>query len=281
MPRPRKCRRVCALPDTTAFYPECGRDVLDAVILGVDEFEAIRLIDHEGLSQEQCGERMAIARTTVQQIYTTARKKMAEAIVEGCALIIEGGDYRLCDGRHEQSGCGRCVKNEMKTPHAAKKGRNSMKIAVTYENGQIFQHFGHTSAFKLYEVEDGRIVSSEVVDTEGSGHGALAGMLRGLNVDALICGGIGGGAQMALAQAGIRLYGGVKGDADAAVEALIANRLAYNPNVKCSHHGDHHHGGHDCGGHQHGEHTCGGHEEHRCGHHGDHSCGEKGCHGDH
>ena len=86
-----------------------------------------------------------------------------------------------------------------------------MRIAVTYENGQIFQHFGHTEFFKVYDVEDGKVVASEVVDTNGSGHGALAGVLNALKADILICGGIGGGAQMALAAAGIKLFGGVSG----------------------------------------------------------------------
>lgn len=126
-----------------------------------------------------------------------------------------------------------------------------MRIAVTYENGMIFQHFGHTESFKVYDVEDGKIVSSEVVSTNGQGHGALAGVLNGLNADVLICGGIGGGAQMALAQAGIKLFGGVSGEADKAVEAYLAGELAYNPNVQCNHHGDHDHG-HNCGG----GHTC-------------------------
>ena len=107
-----------------------------------------------------------------------------------------------------------------------------MKIGVTYENGQIFQHFGHTAQFKIYDVEDGKVVASEVVDTNGSGHGALAGFLLENQVDVLICGGIGGGAQMALAQAGIKLYGGVAGDADAAVDALLKDELAFNPNVQ-------------------------------------------------
>ena len=133
-----------------------------------------------------------------------------------------------------------------------------MRIAVTYENGAIFQHFGHTEYFKVYNVEDGKIVSSEVVDTNGSGHGALAGVLNSLNAEVLICGGIGMGAQMALADAGIKLYGGVSGDADKAVEEFIAGKLAYNPNVQCNHH-DHNHGeGHSCG-----EHSC---ESHSCGH---------------
>ncbi len=127
-----------------------------------------------------------------------------------------------------------------------------MKIAVTYQNGEIFQHFGHTQQFKLYHIADGRVLSSEIIPTNGSGHGALAAFLRSYEVDTLICGGIGGGAQAALAEAGIRLFGGVCGNADAAVEALLAQQLTYNPNVQCSHHGEHHHegscGSHSCGG---------------------------------
>ena len=131
-----------------------------------------------------------------------------------------------------------------------------MKIAVTYENGQVFQHFGHTGQFKLYQVDGGSVTSSRVVDTNGSGHGALAGFLTAHHVDALICGGIGGGARTALAQAGIQLYPGVSGDADQAAEALAAGTLAYNPHVMCSHHGEHHHEG-NCGDHGCGHHSCG------------------------
>ena len=134
-----------------------------------------------------------------------------------------------------------------------------MRIAVTYENGNIFQHFGHTQQFKVYEVADNKVLSAAVVGTGSSGHGALAGVLNMLNVDVLICGGIGGGAQMALAQAGIRLFGGVSGDADAAVESLLAGTLEFNPNVRCNLH-DHHHGeGHTCGDHGCGSHSCGHH----------------------
>lgn len=130
-----------------------------------------------------------------------------------------------------------------------------MKIAVTYEAGMIFQHFGHTASFKIYEVENNKVKSSTVVDTNGSGHGALAGFLTGLGVDVLICGGIGGGAQMALADAGIQLYGGVCGDADEAVEALLAGELDFNPCVRCDHH-DHHGADHACGNHGCGNHSC-------------------------
>ena len=132
-----------------------------------------------------------------------------------------------------------------------------MRIAVTYENGEIFQHFGHTEFFKVYDVQDGKITASEVVSTNGSGHGALAGVLNALNADVLICGGIGGGAQAALAEAGIRLFGGVSGSADAAVRALVEGKLMYNPNVQCNHHGEHHHDeSHNCGNHGCGSHSC-------------------------
>lgn len=130
-----------------------------------------------------------------------------------------------------------------------------MKIAVTYENGNIFQHFGHTAQFKVYDVENGAIIKSEVVSTGGSGHGALAGLLYGLKADVLICGGIGGGAQNALSMAGIRWYAGVSGSADAAVAAFLAGKLDYDPEAKCSHH-DHHGEGHNCGSHSCGSHSC-------------------------
>ena len=132
-----------------------------------------------------------------------------------------------------------------------------MKIAVTYENGQIFQHFGHTGQFKFYEIADGKVIHSEVADTNGSGHGALAGFLMQRGVDTLICGGIGGGAREALAAAGIKLYGGVSGEADAAVEALLSGSLGYDPDVHCDHHGhEHREGDHSCGYHGCGHHNC-------------------------
>ena len=126
------------------------------------------------------------------------------------------------------------------------------KIAVTFDNGMVFQHFGHTEQFKLYETENGKIVSSQVISTAGQGHGALAAFLAANGVDVLICGGIGGGAQAALAEAGIRFYGGVQGAADEAVAALLAGTLGYDPDVRCAHH-DNEHGtdGHGCG-----EHSC-------------------------
>ena len=128
-----------------------------------------------------------------------------------------------------------------------------MKIAVTYDNGNVFQHFGRTEQFKVYEVEDNKVVSSEVIGSNGTGHGALAGLLAGQNVDVLICGGIGGGAQAALAEAGVELCAGAEGNTDEAVEAYLRGELV-STGANCDHH---HEEGHDCGGHDDG-HSCGG-----------------------
>ncbi len=127
-----------------------------------------------------------------------------------------------------------------------------MRIAVTYDNGQVFQHFGRTEFFKVYEIEDNKVVSSEVIGSNGTGHGALAGLLAGKSIDVLICGGIGGGAQQALANAGIELCAGAQGDTDQAVEAYLRGELI-SAGATCDHHGE----GHDCGEHGCGEHGCG------------------------
>lgn len=129
-----------------------------------------------------------------------------------------------------------------------------MRIAVTYSNGNVFPHFGKTEEFKVYEVEDKKILSSEVISSNGAGHGALADVLKGANIDILICGGLGGGALNALGEAGIEVIAGAEGNTDAAVESYLKGELV-STGANCDHH-DHEHGGQ--------EHTCG---EHGCGHH--------------
>ena len=130
------------------------------------------------------------------------------------------------------------------------------RIAVTHENGEVFQHFGHTKEFKIYTVEDGKVLEAQIVPTLGSGHSLLADFLLVNGVTLLICGGIGGGARYALMEAGIAIFGGVTGDADEAVELFLNNALNFDPNARCSHH-DHHHGeGHTCGSHGCGSHSC-------------------------
>jgi len=240
MPRPVRCRRIEQMPVFRSFSPD-EAEATEIVRMTVDEYEAFRLLDDEGLTQETCAARMNVARTTVTAIYDSARKKIADALVHGKRLLIAGG---CCE--YEPVELNQTI---------MEKGNNTMRIAVTYENGEIFQHFGHTAQFKLYDVENSKVMGEQIVDTNGSGHGALAGFLQAAKVDALICGGIGGGAQMALADAGIKLYAGVQGSADEAAKALAAGTLDYDPDARCDHH-EHHEG--DCG-HEHcADHHCAG-----------------------
>ena len=133
-----------------------------------------------------------------------------------------------------------------------------MRIAVSYdrESGEVFRHFGHTEAFKLYDVENGQVVRALVIAAPEQGHDALAGFLAEMRANALICGDIGGGARAALEDVGVILYGGVAGSADTAVNAFLHGTRGYDPDVHCHHHGEG--AGHDCGGCRGAERGCGG-----------------------
>lgn len=257
MARPSKHKKIWRLPAYERFFTEGQENTANQLILSVEEFETLRLLDYLGMTQEEAARAMGVGRATVQMLSAEARKKTARFLVEGTALRIEGGSYELA--KAGDSG------------NFQKKGVLEMKIAVTYDNGQVFQHFGHTEEFKIYTVENGKVEDSKVVGTNGQGHGALAGFLQEQGVDTLICGGIGGGARNALAEAGIRLFPGAAGNADEQVASFLKGQLSYDPDTSCNHHGE----GHQCGGGRHGEgHQCGGEHHgkgHQCGggHHGE------------
>lgn len=230
MPRPRKCRKICHYPQTLHFLPAEGAEGKEPIILTLDEYEAVRLIDKEGMSQEQCGELMNIARTTVQLIYTSARKKLADALVDGLPLTIAGGDYQLCDGRKALCGIDTCIKHQFHQKYGKPKESQVVRIAVPWENGQIFQHFGRSGQFKLYDTLDGTIRAGEILDTSDCAHGALlADILHTLQTDVLICGSIGDCARAAVEAAGIKLRNGISGGADQAVEALLREHVSIHP----------------------------------------------------
>ena len=242
MARPNKSRLVCRMPSCNAFFPADSLQNSIEIHLSVEEYETIRLLDYSGMTQQEAAQQMGVSRATIQGLYAEARKKIARFLVEGTPLRIEGGNYVLCShGLH-------CQKRQKKL------GGTHMKLAVTYENGQVFQHFGHTEQFKVYEIRDGKILSSEIVDTNGQGHGALASFLFDGGIDALICGGIGGGARNALAEAGIVVYPGASGDADAQVASFLQGNLVFDPNTTCHHHD--HEEGHTCGSNGCGSHNC-------------------------
>lgn len=142
-----------------------------------------------------------------------------------------------------------------------------MKVAVSYDNGEIFQHFGRTPSFLIADVDGKNIVSKEVVSTNGSGHSALFTFLSDLGVEQVICGNIGQGARDALAQGNIKLIAGQQGSAEAALMFFVNGDLKDNGAGCCNHH---HGEGHSCGEHHDG-HSCPDHHSHG------HSCGEHGC----
>ncbi len=270
MPRPKRCRRVCGYPQYWSFVPEACADATETVQFMLDEYETIRLIDYEKQTQEECAKTMGVSRATVASIYDNARFKLADAMINGKRIRIIGGSYWNPE--------------IPASADLAQKGENVMRLAVTYENENVGQHFGRTEQFKVYDIENGEIKSSKVIDTNGTGHGALAGFLRAAEVETLICGGIGMGARVALEEVGISLFPGVNGNADEVVQNYLAGNLAYDPDTACNHH-DHEHGeGHECHGHGHGHgegHECHGHghgegEDHECCGHG-HGEGH-GCH---
>ena len=171
MPRPIRCRRIGQMPAYRSFSPDDVQDA-DTVYLTVDEYETIRLMDAEGMNQEDCASSMNVARTTVTAIYESARRKVADALTHGKRLIITGG-------------C--CEFTPMDAPvDLITKGSGIMRIAVPYDQGEIFQHFGRTEQFKLYDIENGKISQTQIVNTNGTGHGALAGFLQAAQADALI-----------------------------------------------------------------------------------------------
>lgn len=265
MPKPSRCRRVCAEPAFRTFLPGCNRNA-SAVTLFVDEYEVIRLVDFEKQTHEQCAQQMEISRTTVTEIYEKARFKIADAIVNGKPLVIEGGHYRICRGTSHNCR-GRCrFKQSCQSCRDSKfHGELKMKIAVPVKNEMIYQHFGMASLFKVYDVVNNQIVQTEFVQSDGRGHGLKLAALLDNAVTVVICGGIGEGAIEGLTQAGIELVVGISGEAEEAVNAYLAGGLQSNTEAACS---KHHVQGQ---GHGHGHGHCGEHcdchsggEKHQC-----------------
>jgi len=252
------------LPQYNEFRSENPTE-RETIHLSLDEYETIRLLDWEGCRQEECAVRMQISRTSVTAIYDSARHKIADAMVNGRTLYITGGNCKMEEPQNNKICCRRHGHNG--NFHCKNKGENEMRLAVAYENGEVFQHFGRTPFFKLYDVKDGKILESVVISSNGSGHGALAGILATAQVDAVICGGMGMGAQYALKDAGIQVFAGASGDADEAVKAFLNGTLHYTQDANCEHH---HEEGEEC--------SCGEHEEGcGCGGHEDGGCA-CGCH---
>lgn len=276
MPRPCRCRRVCSEPLVDVFGPASEPDAggVPPVVLLVEEYEALRIMDYEGRTHEQCAAQMRVSRTTVTEIYERARHKVADALVNGRTLVIRGGNYEVCEGAcaHECAGRCRWKYGELASALENLLGDEIMRIAIPVKNENIYQHFGMASTFKVYDIEEKRVVNTFFIESAGTGHGAKVGPLVDNQVDCVICGGIGEGAVGQLSGAGIFLIAGVSGDADEAVEAALSHSLKSDlaaAAAKSRHQYRHQHGrggegcGCGCGGHGHGEGECG------CGGHGE------------
>lgn len=234
MPKPSRCRRVCAEPAFKSFRPSCDKNA-EPVTLFVDEYEAIRLIDFEKQTHEQCAQQMQISRTTATEIYEKARFKLADAIVNGKPLLITGGNYEVCHGSN--SNCSRRCR--WRNSHQLNNrfyliGESKMKIAIPVKSDLIYQHFGMASQFKIYTVENNQVVQTDMINSEGRGHGMKLDLLLNNEVNCVICGGIGEGAIQGVTQAGIELIAGIGGIADEAVVAYLAGGLQGNLEAACS-----------------------------------------------
>ncbi len=186
MPRPRKCRKVCRLPENGGFLPIKQCDI-EPIVLKIDEYETLRLIDRENFSQEQCGVYMHIARTTVQQIYNSARRKIADALVEGRPITIAGGEYNLCDGREHSCGCGGCTfhiqqQKELNT------GEINMKIAIPLDENKIdvCPVLARTPYFLFWENSKTTIVENPAANAQGGAGVQVAQFIADSNVTVLI-----------------------------------------------------------------------------------------------
>lgn len=227
MPRPQRCRRVCGEPEYVLFSPE-GIVDNESVQLSIDEYEVIRLVDYEKMTHEQCAQQMDVSRTTVTEIYESARFKLADSLINGKQLIIKGGKYRICSGENVKTCGGSCARTRTPTDYPERppeKEPGFTRVAVPFDNGQIFQHFGQSEQLKFFDIKDGEITGSSVISFSCMGHGALVDFLAQNSTDILICGGIGGGAQSLLAESGIRLIGGLSGSADQAAVQYALGQL--------------------------------------------------------
>ncbi len=239
MPRNPSQKTIRSSPPARSFTPSGSTfsSGQSDVNLLLEEWEALRLVDYAGMEQAQAALSMGISRQSVQMLVSSARTKLARAVVEGLPLQIVG--------TREQN-THTTLRYEERT--------NKMKIAVTTQHTQVFPHFGRTPEFYLVTAEDGKIIEEKIVAAPAEGHGALVGFLISQGVDTLICGGVGGGAVNGLRAAGIQVYAGAAGSVREQVLSLLSGQLPQQGDANCDHHDEHDHE------HQHGQghgHGCG------------------------
>lgn len=231
MPRPRKCRKVCGLPDTIEFQPVNRENEKYPVILTIDEYETIRLIDKEGMSQEECSAQMEVARTTVQQIYTSARKKIADTLVDGRPLKITGGHYKICNGEIHTCKYGRCCKHKpCETDNLNRKKRIKMKLAIPVDEDKknVCVSFARAPYFMLFDETNEKIelIENTAASAEGGAGLKAAQVLVDQAVQALITVRCGENAAQVLQTADITIYKSEDTDAKQNIQLFKEKKLA-------------------------------------------------------
>jgi predicted DNA-binding protein (UPF0251 family)/predicted Fe-Mo cluster-binding NifX family protein len=224
MSRPKKKKLISAEPAYRCFGCR-GRCEAPKIEMSLEEYETIALLDGAGLSQEETAFRMGVSRTTITALYASARAKIADFLIHGKRLSLAGGCYEIAKEDAPQG-----------IDTYQKEGNKKMKIAVSYENEEVFQHFGQSPSFKFYEIKNKKVVATQVEATAGVGHRDLIPWLQERNVNVLICGGIGGMAIDLLKEAGIACYAGVMGEADEAVQQFLADQLVSVSTPTCDCH---------------------------------------------
>ena len=238
MPRKPSPKTIRSTPLVRAFTPSESPlgTTQGGITLLLEEWEALRLVDYAGLEQIAAALSMDISRQSVQMLLSSARSKLARAVVEGLPLHIQGDQNYF--GNNQPS---------------TTKRNSSMKIAVTTQHTQVFPHFGRTPEFYVVKAEDGKIVEESIIPAPAEGHGALVGFFVDQGIDTLICGGIGGGAVNLLRAAGIQIYAGASGSSKEQVLSLLSGQLEQQGDSNCDHHEEHDHNHQDEHGHSGGD----------------------------
>ncbi|HSN95422.1 MAG TPA: NifB/NifX family molybdenum-iron cluster-binding protein [Anaerolineaceae bacterium] len=237
MPRPIRLKTIRDWPQALAFTASDEQNPEDkpSITLNLEEWECLRLVDYQGMDQDEAAKSLDVSRQLLQMLLRSARQKVARALVEVLPLYIRDGHYTYTDAVGEE----KIIRSE------------EMKVAVTCFQDEVFAHFGRTPEFAIYQVEDGKIIKEERMAAPAEGHSALAGFLKTQNVTALICGGIGGGAINALRSAGIEVFTGASGKVREQAESLLAGQLPQLGEANCDHSGHEHSHEAGCGHHDH------------------------------
>lgn len=241
--RPRKFRNVCELPETNRFGPlgmgAHGRGNANRfIIMSIDEYETIRLIDLEGLTQEECAQQMNIARTTVQRTYSDARKKIAQSLVKGKVLKIEGGDYKLCDGNGRFCGIGNCHRggNKMDSENMEKieesqKERKTMKIVMPVDENnmetKVSVSFGRAPFFLVYDLEtkENTFIDNKAATSPGGAGIIAAQTVVDSKTEALLTPRCGQNAADVLKSGKVKLYKSIDGTVEENIKAFNDGKL--------------------------------------------------------